>query len=451
MTDKGTILRHTVLEILLAYENTGEKLNLLINDALGKKGFTDNKDRAFIKKLSEGTVERRITLDYVIDRFSNIRSSKCKPVIRNILRMGIYQLLFMDSVPGHAVCNEAVKLAKRKHMGALSGFVNGVLRSVEREGFDISSIPEPDIRYSCPRWIYEKFKEEFGEERAVSVLENSLKSQPVYIRPNITRVSPEELSESLQKKHVVLKSADGRDNAFIISDYGDMTSLDEFKKGLFSVQDLSSMSVGNEIEKTVRDRGQRSFHILDLCAAPGGKSCHAAEVLIKYAVDNDLKIPDFTVESRDVSGKKCALIDENRERLGLYIIRSVVKDGTDPDIDPKDLGRFDLIIADLPCSGLGVMGRKNDLKYRVQPEDIEALSALQRQILTNADKMLKKGGVLIFSVCTVDREETAEQDIWIRESFGYKKENEKLFLPGEEGSDGFYYAVYIKLRAYDRH
>ncbi len=447
MTEKGTLLRLSVLEILLKQEKTKEKLNLLINDVLKNGDYKDDKDRAFIKKLSEGTVERRITLDHVIDRFSNVKGSKLKSVIRNILRMGIYQLLFMDSVPDHAAINESVKLTKIKHMGTLSGFVNGVLRSVKREGFDINSISDTCIRYSCPHWIYEKFREEYGEETAVHILENSLKRQQVYIRTNLARTTPSELYGSLREKGVGLKPAGNLDYAFSMEEYGDMVLLDEYKKGFFSVQDLSSMSVGEEAGRIVREKKPSSYRILDICAAPGGKSCHAAEQLLCYIEDSGgrgLKIPDFSVESRDLTEKKRSLIEENRERLGLYIIKTAVGDAADTETAMKDREKFDLIIADLPCSGLGVMGRKNDLKYRVMPEDIISLKELQRKILKNADIMLKKSGVLIFSVCTIDREETGEQDQWIRDNLKYEKTKEKLFLPGEEGSDGFYYSVYIK-------
>ncbi len=448
MTDKGTSLRSTVLDILLRQEKGGEKLDNIINNALESPAHKDIKDRAFIKKLSEGTVERRITLDHVIDRFSNVKSSKMKPVVRNVLRMGVYQMLFMDSVPAHAICNESVKLVKRRNMGGLSGFVNAVLRSVEREGFDINSIEEADIRYSCPRWIYDKFREQFGEDKAAFILESSLKRRPVYIRTNLSKIRPDALKIQLEKEGIELKPAADRDYAFSIGDFGDLRELKAFKEGLFSVQDVSSMSIGDEIREILWKEKPEGFRILDICAAPGGKSCHAAETLevyIKHEFPDRLqeKRQDFSVISRDISEKKTGLIGENRERLGLGLIKTTVFNATESSIPEDEIGKTDLLIADLPCSGLGVMGRKNDLKYRVQPEDILSLRNLQRDILINADKYLKDSGHLIFSVCTIDREETVEQDIWIRETLKYKKLKDRLFIPGEEG-DGFYYSVYIK-------
>ena len=453
--------RETALDILLRYEKSGEKLNSVIQEAIRGDIYPEKKDRAFIKILSEGTVERRITLDYVIDRFSNVRTGKMKPLIRTVLRIGVYQLLFMDAVPPHAVCSESVRLVKKRHMTGLSGFVNGVLRSIVREGFDIDSIPEPHIRYSCPLWIFEKLKKEYGKEKAVDIIRSFTVPQRVYIRTNITRIAPEELEKRLKEKGLEPEKVIKRPYAFSISGFGDLSNLDEFREGLFSVQDISSMSIGDEVRELISMDRPESFRILDLCAAPGGKACHSAEILKCYLYEkegggadrrggspalggSDPEDDGFSVTARDISEKKRLLIEENKERLGLDLIKTAVFDAAKGDIAQGEREYYDLIIADLPCSGLGVTGRKNDLKYRVEPADIPALQKLQRDILSNADSLLKNGAYLIYSVCTVTREETAEQDSWIRESLGFRRLKEKLILPGEGEGDGFYYAVYIK-------
>lgn len=457
MTEKAVNTRSVVLNILTEQEKSGEKLNRLIDHALDKHNGLSTGDRAFIKILTEGSVERRITIDHVIDRFSSVKTAKMKPLIRNILRMSVYQLLFMDSVPAHAAINEAVKLVKKRHMGNLSSFVNGVLRSIDREGFDLSSVTDPEVCYSCPEWIYELFLRDFGGDKARSILKASLDVRPVYIRTNISRISPEKLRERLSANGIEVKKTALFPYAFVIEDFGGLKELKEFREGLFSVQDISSMSIGDEIRKILDSELPESFGILDACAAPGGKSCHAAEVLSAYIEDHSekgLKHGDFNVLSRDISPSKLLLIEENRERLGLDLIKTAVFDAAAENGNtaaengsPSGSGTdcpYDLIIADLPCSGLGVMGRKNDLKYRVQPEDIISLKELQRKILENLDTELKSGGYLIFSVCTVDREETFEQDSWIREKLRYEKIKDRLFIPGEEDSDGFYYALYRK-------
>ncbi|MBQ6967822.1 MAG: 16S rRNA (cytosine(967)-C(5))-methyltransferase RsmB [Lachnospiraceae bacterium] len=441
---KGLSPRDAVLDILIRQEKTGEKLNELINSALASGKDFDVRDRAFIKHLSEGTVERRITLDHVIDRFSNVKTGKMKPVIRNILRLGTYELLFMDSVPARAVCSTSVELAKKRHFGPLSGFVNAVLRTIDREKPDVEEIEDPSVRYSYPRWIYELFLNEFGEEKAGEIMRLSLGNRPVYLRNNILKQSPDKLQQLLSNEDITVIPVKDHENALEIRDFGDITELKGYGEGLFSVQDISSMSIGEEIEKIIREIEPESFFIIDTCASPGGKSCHAAEILMKYALDRGLPTEDsFSLLSRDVSQNKLERIIENRDRLGLKIMDTEVFDARLKD-ERREGEKADLIIADLPCSGLGVTGRKNDIKYRLKPEDIISLSELQREILKNTDTMLKKGGYLIFSVCTVTGEETTGQCAWIGSEMGYTKLKEKLTLPGESGADGFYYAVFRK-------
>ena len=441
---KGLSPRDAVLDILIRQEKTGEKLNELINSALASGKDFDVRDRAFIKHLSEGTVERRITLDHVIDRFSNVKTGKMKPVIRNILRLGTYELLFMDSVPARAVCSTSVELAKKRHFGPLSGFVNAVLRTIDREKPDVEEIEDPSVRYSYPRWIYELFLNEFGEEKAGEIMRLSLGNRPVYLRNNILKQSPDKLQQLLSNEDITVIPVKDHENALEIRDFGDITELKGYGEGLFSVQDISSMSIGEEIEKIIREIEPESFFIIDTCASPGGKSCHAAEILMKYALDRGLPTEDsFSLLSRDVSQNKLERIIENRDRLGLKIIDTEVFDAKTKD-ERREEEKADLIIADLPCSGLGVTGRKNDIKYRPKPEDIPSLSTLQREILKNTDSMLKEDGYLIFSVCTITREETTDQSAWIESELGYKKLKEKLTLPGENGADGFYYTVFRK-------
>nr|MCR5526455.1 methyltransferase domain-containing protein [Lachnospiraceae bacterium] len=203
-------------------------------------------------------------------------------------------------------------------------------------------------------------------------------------------------------------------------------SLESFNEGLFSVQDLSSMAVG---ELAAPEKG---MYIIDMCAAPGGKTCHAAELMLGTGM----------VDSRDVSEKKTELILENQERLALKNIKISVKDATVFDEESKE--KADIVIADLPCSGLGVIGRKNDLKYRVKPEDINELASLQREILANAVQYVKPGGKLVFSTCTITKEETTDQAEYIEEVLGLRRGEERKFLPDTNGSDGFYAIEMLK-------
>ncbi len=419
-------LRAIVLEILLESSKGNMLTGVLIHDVLAQYAYLDARDRAFIKSLAEGTIERRITLDYVINSFSKVKTEKMKGVVREVLRMSTYQLYYMSRVPASAVCNEAVKLIKKKHMNGLVGFVNGVLRSISANPIDINSIEDLSVRYSMPEWIIDRFADEYGKEEAEKILEASIGTRPVYIRTNLTRISPSELKAMLEDEGVSVKSTNGPEYSFEISGFDRLGSLPSFNDGLFSVQDLSSMSVGELASP------EKGMNVIDVCAAPGGKSCHVAELL------------DGTghVEARDVSDKKAALIIENKDRLVLTNLDVKVHDATVFDEQAEETA--DIVIADLPCSGLGVIGRKNDLKYRVKPEDIGELASLQRDILRNAVRYVKHGGKLVFSTCTITREETTEQRDFIKDELGLEIIEERRFLPESTGSDGFYAVSYRK-------
>ena len=418
--------RAIVLEILLEAEKKERMTGMLIHDVLEQYAFLSARDRAFIKKLAEGTVERQITLDHIINKFSKVKTTKMKNVIRCVLRMGVYQLYFMCHVPDSAVCNEAVTLVRKKHINGLTGFVNGVLRKIASDRIDLEKIDNLSVRYSMPEWIVKRFIKEAGREKALEMLKASVGTRPVYIRTNTSRISPDELKRFLNDEGVKCEEVNGIDYAFRISSFERLYDLKSFNEGLFSVQDISSMSVAEmlKIEKDMK--------IMDICAAPGGKACHAAEILNGSG----------SVEARDLSERKIEKIEENISRLALKNIKTRVYDART--FDDKSEGTFDRIIADLPCSGLGVIGRKNDLKYRVKEEDIKELAELQRDILRNAVRYLRNGGIIVFSTCTITNEEGSEQTSFIENELGLKKLEERKFFQTENGSDGFYAASFIK-------
>ncbi len=443
MTEKIN-LRAVALDILIETENDETKAGELIRAVLDRYGYLETRDRAFIKKLTEGTLERRITLDYVIDRFSRVKTAKMKPVIREVIRMSVFQLYYMSHVPQSAVCNEAVKLVRKRHMNGLSGFVNGILRNIIRNPVDIDGLDDLSVKYSMPQWIVDRFTAEFGRENAENIFRASLESRPVFIRTNTAAISPRELEQKLISGGMEVHAVPEHKGAFVVSGFESIDRIPEFEGGLFSVQDLSSMTVGEFVSGDFENASEvfdtsnvpalpEKVHVIDVCAAPGGKSCHAAELLKDRG----------TVEARDISDKKIYRILENRDRLGLDNLEAVVKDASVHD-DASD-ETADILICDLPCSGLGVMGRKNELKYRVKPEDITSLAELQREILTNSVPYLKSGGRLIFSTCTVTREESTDQKKWIEKELGLVPEAERLYLPSPGGTDGFYAASFRKL------
>lgn len=424
--------RDLALEILLLITRDGMYSHIALNQVLAKYQYLDKKERAFITRLTEGTLERMIELDYIINQFSKVKVKKMKPVIREIVRSAVYQLKYMDSVPDSAVCNEAVKLAVSRGFRGLKGFVNGVLRSIARNLDQIQYPPEHTVEYlsvtrSMPRWILEKWLGVYDWDTVEKILDHFLEEKPTSIRCNLHRISRDELAEKLTAEGVTVTKPERPDCALLISDYDYLGALGSFQDGDFQVQDISSMLVADRVQPKPGD------YIIDVCAAPGGKALHLADRLDGTGM----------VEARDKSRYKVDLIEENIRRSGMKNIQAVCRDATVP--DPESAEKADIVVADLPCSGLGVPGRKPDLKYRVRPEDIRTLSALQRQILSVVRDYVKPGGRMIYSTCTISREENEENTAWfIRENPRFRLLGEEQILPGKEAGDGFYIALFEK-------
>lgn len=421
MTDRRVNIRAAALELLL--EITGGKTcsHVALRGALERYQSLGKQDRAFLTRLTEGTVERLLELDYIIDQYSRVPVKKQKPVIRCILRMSVYQLRYMDRIPASAVCNEAVKLAGKKGFGNLSGFVNGVLRNIAREKNSFT-YPDLSVRYSTPEWIVRQWTEEYGEETAVRMLEDQYEEKPLTIRAELGKISREELAQQLTAEGVQVQKIKDTDCALAISGYDHLRALTSFRAGLFQVQDVSSMKAA-----LMAAPGQGDYCI-DVCAAPGGKSLHLADLLQGTGM----------VEARDLTGEKVDLIRENMQRAGVRNMKAVRMDATVP--DPSSFSKADIVLADLPCSGLGVLRKKRDLKYRMTPEQQKELVGLQRQILGVVWQYVKPGGTLIYSTCTVHKEENEGNTRWFLAHFPFVLKEQVQMLPGVDPWDGFYIA-----------
>ena len=458
--------REIVLAVLLEITENGQFSHIILRDVLAKYQYLEKRERAFITRVTEGTLEHMIEIDYILDQFSKTKVKKMKPVIRAILRSAVYQLKYMDSVPDRAVCNEAVKLAVRKGFSGLKGYVNGVLRSVAR-GLDSVEYPkekmeELSVRYSCPRWILDLWGGTYDTEVIEKMLNDFQKEKPVTIRCCLNRGTPEELKERLEAEGVTVAPHPYLPYAFQISGYDHLSELAAFQEGLFTVQDISSMLVA-EIASP-----KAGAQVIDVCAAPGGKALHVAEKLLladKKRLHEDMDgnadgnaggRADGHVEARDLTEAKVELIRENIERTGLTNISAVCRDASVP--DPESAGSADLVIADLPCSGLGVIGKKPDLKYKASPDGTDSLVGLQRKILACAQAYVKPGGILVYSTCTVNPAENMDNVHWFLEQypeFSLDDIHERLcpelrdsviengciqLLPGVHKSDGFFIA-----------
>lgn len=425
--------RELILTVLLEITRDKVPSHLALRNVLQKYQYMDKKSRALLTKVVEGTLEHMIEIDYIIDRFSKVKTAKMKPIVRTILRSSVYQLKYLDHVPQSAVCNEAVKLAKKKGFQNLAGFINGILRNIARNIDEITYPTEPpvealSIRYSMPKWILEKWLLDYTEETVVAMLEDMLKTKPTCIRFNPQQISKEELKQRLKEEgvgrvedHPILPYA------LWISEYDYLGAIDAFEEGLFYVQDASSMMA---VESLPIRQGD---YIIDVCAAPGGKALHAAERLKGSG----------HVEARDLTDYKVGFLEENIERTGLRNIEAVRKDATV--FEPESEEKADIVIADLPCSGLGVLSSKKDIKYNMTKEQQKELEALQRKMLCVVCRYVKPGGTLLYSTCTINKGENEENTAWfLKEHPEFILEKEKQFLPGIDPCDGFYIAVLKK-------
>lgn len=443
MTNDNINLRNMVLNMLLEIDDKKQS-HIVLKETLDSHKNLEKNQRAFVTRLFRGTIERQIELDYIIDAFSKTPTEKMKKVIKYILRMSVYQLKYMDSVPVSAVCNEAVKLtAKRKFVG-LKGFVNGVLRNIAK---NIDSVEYPkneeemlSVKYSVPQWIIDMWTRQYGKEQTVKMLSGLYSRTETTVRCNESKALVEDIIKSLKYADVEVKKSEIYDKALFISNYNSLTDLDVFNSGMITVQDLSSMMVGLAANPKEGD------YVIDVCAAPGGKTLHISEMMNRTG----------TVEARDLTKYKVNLINDNIKRLGNKNIITKEMDATV--MDEKSIEKADIVIADLPCSGLGVINKKSDIKYNVSKDQIMELVKLQRKILSIVSQYVKKGGTLIFSTCTVNKYENDENVEWIEKNLPFKplplgenfpeitdrNKNHVQIFTGDYGMDGFFISKFIK-------
>ncbi len=405
----------------------------------------DATDRAFIERIVIGSLDRLISLDAILERFLTKPMKVQKPLIRALLRLSLYQILYMDRVPDSATVNEAVELVKLHGMEGMSGLVNGVLRSVVREkeagGAKTDLSGSLSLKYALPEWMIARFDAEYGSKLAERIYAAYLAERSETVRLNTSKAAERDIVESLMQEGFELKSIDmeellesslyqGKPDGALpvmyeITGGGDVTHSEAFRHGYISVQDPASALVASFAAPMSGD------NVIDVCAAPGGKSLATAE----------LAADQCRIEARDVSRQKTALIEENVKRCGYNSISVRVLDALCEDED--SLYRADILLADLPCSGLGVIAKKPDIKLNLEPYSIAELQSLQRDILNNVSRFVKPKGRLIYSTCTLSHEENEDNTAYIEAELGFRKTAECKLLPGEH-NDGFYIAVLQK-------
>lgn len=411
--------------MLLAIDRDGQYSHLVLRDVLDKYQYLSKQERAFLTRLTEGTIERMLTLDYVIDQFSKTKVKKMKPLIRELMRLSVYQIMYMDGVPDAAVCNEAVKLARKRGFSGLSGFVNGVLRSVARGWKDVTFQNE-SVRYSVPEWIIDGWNADYGRDVTEKMLEAFMQPAKITVRTNTQKCTPEELKDRLSQEGVTVEAIEGISYAFALSGFDYLAGLGSFQDGWFYVQDISSMTVAHAADPKKGD------YIIDVCAAPGGKSSHLAELLDGSGM----------VEARDLTEYKVGLIEENILRHDLHNMKAVQQDATL--FDEASVEKADILICDLPCSGLGVIGRKSDIRYKMTAEKAHDLAVLQQEMLDTVWKYVKRGGKLIYSTCTIHKEENEDNvAAFLQKHPQFTLVEQRQIFP-MEGSDGFFVAKMIR-------
>jgi 16S rRNA (cytosine967-C5)-methyltransferase len=433
--------RETALHIVNDIEIQGAYANIALAKILTTHKLNDQ-DRRFVTELVYGTVKAKQTIDYFLAKFISRGLSSLSPVILNILRLGVYQLLFLTKVPVSAACNQSVELAKKYGHAGTVKFVNGVLRNIARSP---EKLTYPDrqsqpveflsLRYFHPQWMIQRWLDRFGFDETEQLCQANNEIPPLSLRTNTLKIDRLALLEILRQEGVTCEAVASVPEGIICSKHPSLGSLTSLKDGLFQVQDVSSMLVAHVLGP------KRGEYIIDACGAPGGKSTHIAALLENQG----------RVLSVDLYEHKLALVRQNAERLGIGIIETLALDATD--LAAAKVGLADRVLVDAPCSGLGVLRRKPDARWRKSATLLTELPPLQLAILESAAQCLKSGGTLVYSTCTTEPEENEQvvqrflqrNNHFILEETGLflpcpVKKSLVQYLPQRDHQDGFFIA-----------
>lgn len=431
--------RQAAAEALLLVNQEGGYSNVVFNNKIKSSGLS-GKDSAFAGALFYGTLERQLTLDHVIAKYSKLPMKRMSPAVREILRISLYQLLYLSSVPESAAVNEGVKLARAMGVTSASGFINGVLRSFLRDGKAIppvkgGKVQQLSVAYSCPQWLVEKLLANYNEEDVLSLLDHSLGRPELYARVNVTKTSLETLTAQLQEQGVLAQKDPDLENCLILSSTASIEALPAFEQGMFHIQDKSSQLCAKMVD------AKPGHKVVDVCSAPGSKAFTIAQGMDSQG----------QVIACDIYEEKVKKIKEGAARLGLTIVYPMKNDAVQYN---SQLQGADRVLCDVPCSGLGIISRKPEIKYK-KPEELSGLPQIQGDILKTSSQYLKTGGRLVYSTCTVVPEENqlvVEQFLHSHPEFEpeYLPEHTNgwytTLFPNQKKTDGFFIATIKKIR-----
>lgn len=429
--------RKFAVRLLTKLDENSSYSNILLDEALNRSDF-DKRDKKFISALFYGVLERRLTLDAIIADLSKNPKNKLNYTLRNILRCGIYQLKYMDSVPDNAAVDESVELAKKCRNPAAAGFANGLLREFIRRDKALpkaeNEVERLSLEYSCPEWLVSKWRSEYGEDKCISLLESSLGQAPTTIKINNLSGSVEETLDMLLAEGITFERSKLLEYAVNVAGAGAIERTEAYKQGRFHVQDLASQLCCKALDPKPGET------VLDLCAAPGGKTFTIAEMM-----NNEGRVLAF-----DLHPNRVKLIRSGAERLGLGCVEADVNNAK---VFNEGLPIADRVLVDAPCSGLGVIRRKPEIKYK-NPEEFDRLPLVQYEILDTSSKYVKVGGLIVYSTCTVSRAENDEvvsRFLAEHDDFGPADEVDgepymQTITPEMYGSDGFFIARLVRRR-----
>lgn len=387
--------------------------NLALEKALKD---VENKDKAFVTRLVYGVVERKLTLDYFLSLYLK---TKPKPKVKLLLYIGAYQVLFMDKVPDSAAVNETLKLADELGLSYYKKLINAVLRKLCDNKDEAFNNVSPDIKYSCPEPLIKMWTKMYGEENTLSILENINNRPPIFAVPNTKFVDAEELQYELLNEGV---ECELYNECVKINSQFDVSRLNSFNNGLFYIEDYSSYTAACALEAKEEDT------VLDICAAPGGKSFTLAQ-------------SGANVYSFDLYEHRCELISKSAKRLELDNIKAAVNDAL---VFNPEIPKADKILCDVPCSGFGIIRRKPEIRYK-NLDEIKDLADIQYNILLTSSKYLKTGGKMLYSTCTLNKKENEKVvSKFIENNPEFELINQTTVFPMEDSGDGFFYALMVK-------
>lgn len=419
--------RFIAYKILLKIERDKAYSNITVDSVLRNNEVVSP---PFVCQIVYGVIERKITLDYILSQFLTQPLKKLNPKVLTVLRMGVYQIKFMDKVPDSAAVNESVKLVKKVKCAFASGLVNSVLRKVSTNEI---KYPESDdkifdlsVKYSCPEELVKHYVNDYGFKDTEEFLKDSLGNAPIFLRVNTLKTTTEKLMELLSKDGIIAVKCDDLDNALKLVDGGAVFKTKAYKDGLFHVQDKASQICISKLAPMPEDV------VFDMCASPGGKTFTIAEIMKNKG----------EVYSFDLYEHRVKLISDGSKRLGIDIVNAKVGNSAEYN---NELPKADKILCDVPCSGLGVIRRKPEIRYK-DLDFVDNLCELQYNILNCSAKYLKKNGIIVYSTCSLNKKEN--EDIcnkFLAENSDFAKVNEYITLwPHKNDTDGFFIAKFQK-------